>query len=105
MASGFTIETLRLSHLVLTILSKDLTMNTDWQKNSDQELIDEAQTGMRGSGATVEMQRRLKDAMAAQTQAMASLEQKMFWLTIVGTILALIQTIPLLIDFVKWLKG
>lgn len=43
--------------------------------------------------------------MAAQTQAMASLEQKMFWLTIVGTILALIQTIPLLIDFVKWLKG
>ena len=42
-------------------------MTNEWQNRTDQELIEEAQTGVRGQGATIEMLRRVFVAAQQKT--------------------------------------
>jgi hypothetical protein len=80
-------------------------MTQDFQHNTEQELIHEAQHGLRGQGAVVEMQRRLKNVVEEQTKATVKLDRRMFWLTVVGIVLAAIQTIPLIMQLWKFLTS
>ena len=41
----------------------------DFQKTTDAELVEEAQTGTRGQGANVEMMHRLKETMIDQERS------------------------------------
>jgi len=68
---------------------------------TDHQLVGDAQTRTVGAGASVKMQRRLKDAIEGQTKATTKLGWIMLWLTIVGVLLAAIQTAPLIVRLWK----
>lgn len=68
--------------------------NKDW---TDDELAAEAQTGTRGQGAVVEAMRRLRESNDTYSQ-------RMFWLTIVLTLLTLVQAIAVVPVIKGWFK-
>ena len=73
-------------------------MTNDWHKWTDEELAREAQEGLRGQGAVVEMMRRLRDAIVKQ-------QRSTNWLTwvIIGLTVALVivEVLPLLKQFLR----
>ena len=54
-----------------------------WADRSDADLVTEAQTGLRGQGALVEMMRRLKDTLDKQNRVNTSLTYTIIALMIV----------------------
>ena len=66
-------------------------MANDWSRLTDNELADEAQQGLRGQGATVEMMRRLKEAGARQLAASETLTRWIAWLTFALAVFGAIQ--------------
>jgi hypothetical protein len=71
-------------------------------KKSDQELAAEADKGLRGQGATVEMMRRLKDVIthldassSIQQKKMLKLTRWIMFLTWVMALVAIIQLVTL----------
>jgi hypothetical protein len=62
-----------------------MTMN--WPKQSDEELVAEAQTGLRGQGAVVEAMRRLRNSIEALRQSTNWYSGVMVFLTVVLTVL------------------
>jgi len=63
----------------------------DFEKATDIELSDEAQTGLRGQGAVVEMMRRLKDSIIEQVRSTNRLNMALLWFTIAIFVLAAVQ--------------
>ena len=63
----------------------------DFEKVSDRELAEEAQTGLRGQGAVVEMMRRLKNTIVEQTRSTNRLNKFLLWFTIAITLLTAVQ--------------
>jgi hypothetical protein len=68
-------------------------MADQWQRKEDDELIREAQIGLSGQGAVVEMMRRLRDSLLRQQQATDRLSKWMLWLTIATVMLAIVEAI------------
>jgi hypothetical protein len=64
-----------------------INMTMNWPKQSDDELIAEAQTGSRGQGAVVEAMRRLRSSIDALRQSFDYYATWMMALTIVLAIL------------------
>ena len=54
---------------------------------SDDQLTTDADIGLRGQGALVEMMRRLKDAIDKLERTSSDQQQKIFWLTLGITLL------------------
>jgi hypothetical protein len=67
-----------------------------WQDRTDDQLAEEAQTGLRGQGATVEMMRRLRDALVEHLRATNRLTAWLTVFTIVLLVVSVFQTIILL---------
>jgi len=63
----------------------------DWSKASDDELAQEAQAGLRGQGAPVEMSRRLRDAILDLKAAILNEERVIKRLTVVLVVLTVLQ--------------
>ncbi len=59
-------------------------MATRWENMSEDELIEEAQIGLRGQGATIEMLRRIARVAAQNTT------RRLTWVIVVCTLLILI---------------
>lgn len=62
----------------------------DFEKAQDKELVEEAQTGLRGQGAVVEMMRRLKDSIDKLESSTSNYSRWLIVLTLVIAILTLI---------------
>ena len=77
----------------LTYERIDNDMPKEWKDRTDDELTNEAQTGLRGQGATVEMMRRLRDALTIQQRATNRLTVWLIVLTVVLIGLALFEVI------------
>ena len=67
-----------------------------WQDKTDDQLAEEAQTGLRGQGATVEMMRRLREALVEHLRATNRLTAWLTVFTIVLLLVSVFQTIILL---------
>ena len=73
-------------------------MSNKQRDKADDELVQEADHGLRGQGALVEMMRRLKDALLEQgksTERITTLTQVLVWFTGVMIILAVVQILLL----------
>ena len=57
-------------------------MEQQWQNWDEEALANEAQLGLRGQGAVVEMMRRLKDTTAKLERATTKQQTIMIWLTV-----------------------
>ena len=64
-----------------------------WQDRTDDNLVEEAQTGLRGQGAVVEMMRRLKNSLVGQQKSTNRLTWGIALLTVALLILALIEIV------------
>jgi len=64
-----------------------------WQDRTDDNLVEEAQTGLRGQGAVVEMMRRLKNSLVEQQKSTNRLTWGIALLTVALLILALIEIV------------
>ncbi len=65
-------------------------MSKDWQQMSDDDLVNEADTGLRGQGAPVEMMRRLRNALVDQLESTTRLTKRITWLTYVLVVLTVV---------------
>ncbi len=75
-------------------------MVNEWQKKTDDELVDEAQTGLRGQGAAVEMTRRLRDSLVKQLKATNRLTK---WIRVLTfSLLVITAVIAWLTAVVAW---
>jgi hypothetical protein len=63
----------------------------DYTKHTDKELIDNAESGLRGQGAVIEALRRHREATARLERRMWSLEIVAVIVAVVGVILAGVQ--------------
>lgn len=54
----------------------------DFGKAKDNELVDEAQVGLRGQGAVVEAMNRLKDSVIKQSESTNKLNKRLLYFTI-----------------------
>ena len=73
-------------------------MANDWHTRTDEELAKEAQTGLSGQGAIVEMMRRLRDAIVEQQRSTNRLTWVIIALTVV---LVFVSVFPLLEQFLR----
>jgi hypothetical protein len=64
---------------------------TPWANRLDADLVTEAQTGLRGQGALVEMMRRLKDTLDKQNRVNTCLTYTIIGLMIVQIAVAAYQ--------------
>ena len=62
-------------------------MSMDWPDQTDKQLADEAQTGLRGQGAVVEANCRLRNSIEAMRRSTDRYSGVMVFLTVVLTIL------------------
>jgi hypothetical protein len=62
-------------------------MSMNWPDQTDQQLADEAQTGLRGQGAIVESNRRLRNSINAMRRSTDRYSGVMVFLTVILTIL------------------
>ncbi len=70
----------------------------DFKNASDSDLVEEAQTGLRGQGAVVEMMARLKNAIIEQDHSTKKLNTILLYFTIAAFILSIIQIVLLIIE-------
>jgi len=63
----------------------------EFEKATDRELVDEAQTGLRGQGAVVEIMIRLKDSIIKLERSTTRLNTMLLWVTIAIFVLAGVQ--------------
>lgn len=73
----------------------------DFTKAKDNELIDEAQTGMRGQGAVVEAMNRLKDSVTEQSGSTNKLNARLLYFTIAIFVLTALQVVILVVQFIR----
>ncbi len=82
-------------------------MTNEWTELSDEKLARIAQDGLQGQGAPVEAMRRLRLSIEAASAKSDTYSRRMLYLTIVLTILTVVQVIavvPTIISAVKsWL--
>jgi hypothetical protein len=79
-------------------------MSDEWTRLSDEQLAKIAQDGMQGQGAPVEAMRRLKAALERAGQSSDRYSRRMFWLTVIITILTAIQAISAIDVIWRWIK-
>lgn len=70
----------------------------DFKKAEDNELVDEAQTGMRGQGAVVEAMNRLKDSVIEQSESTNKLNTRLLYFTIAIFVLTALQLFILIVQ-------
>lgn len=63
----------------------------EFEKATDRELVDEAQTGLRGQGAVVEIMIRLEDSIIKLERSTTRLNTMLLWVTIAIFFLAGVQ--------------
>ena len=64
-----------------------------FSKRTDEELVCEANNGLQGQGANIEMLRRLRTAIENADKTAASLNRRLLWYTIAIFGLTLVQVI------------
>jgi hypothetical protein len=65
----------------------------EWSRLSDQQLTKVAQEGLQGQGAPVEAMRRLRTALERAGESSDRYSRRMFWLTVIVTMLTAVQAI------------
>jgi hypothetical protein len=76
----------------------------EWSRLSDQQLAKVAKDDLQGQGAPVEAMRRLRTALEKASESNDRYSRKMFWLTLIITLLTAVQLIGA-IDIVRhWVK-
>ncbi|MEK7534307.1 MAG: hypothetical protein AAB600_03110 [Patescibacteria group bacterium] len=73
----------------------------NFKNANDNDLVEEAQTGLRGQGAVVEMMGRLKNAIIEQDRSTKRLNKILLYFTIAAFVLSFIQVILLIIEFYR----
>jgi CHASE3 domain sensor protein len=72
---------------------------------TDEFLVQDADSGLRGQGAVVEMMRRLKDTVVKLDQTSASQQNEMLrltrWITILTWVMVIVGVIQLLSVFLR----
>lgn len=79
-------------------------MTNEWTELSDEKLSRIAQDGLQAQGAPVEAMRRLRLAIEAASAKSDTYSRRMLWLTVVLTILTIVQVIaamPTIVSAVK----
>lgn len=73
----------------------------DFKRAKDNELVDEAQTGLRGQGAVVEAMNRLKNSVVKQSESTNKLNKRLLHFTIAIFALTALQVLLLTMQFLK----
>lgn len=73
----------------------------DFKRAKDDELVDEAQTGLRGQGAVVEAMNRLKNAVIEQSESTNKLNMRLLYFTIAIFVLTGLQAFILIVQFLR----
>lgn len=73
----------------------------DFKRAKDDELVDEAQTGLRGQGAVVEAMNRLKNAVIEQSESTNKLNMRLLYFTIAIFVLTALQAFILIVQFLR----
>jgi hypothetical protein len=76
-------------------------MSINWPEQTDEQLANEAQTGLRGQGAVVESNRRLRNTIAALRESTATQASTLIRLTWAIVALTLAMLLGLVIQI--WL--
>jgi len=79
-------------------------MANKWTNLSEEELARVAQDDLQGQGAPVEAMRRLRVAIESASAKSDTYSRRMFWLTVVLTILTIVQVIavaPTIFSLIK----
>ena len=76
-----------------------------WDKKPDGKLVEEAEIGLHGQGAVVEMMRQLKDSLVEQQKSTNRLTLVIIGLTVALVFLAIVQVGPALLQLMKGLNG
>jgi hypothetical protein len=79
-------------------------MTDEWRQLSDEKLARVAQDGLQGQGAPVEAMRRLRAAIEKSSTKSDIYSRRMFYLTVILTILTIVQVIAAVPAFVAVIK-
>jgi hypothetical protein len=79
-------------------------MSDEWTRLSDQQLAKVAQDGLQGQGAPVETMRRLRVALERAGESSDRYARRMFWLTVIITLLTAVQAISAIDVIRNWLR-
>ena len=75
----------------------------------DEELVTEADTGLRGQGSVVEMMRRLKEAVLSLDKTSTNQQEKMLsltrWIMILTLVMAVVGIVQIVLAFWNHVKG
>jgi hypothetical protein len=80
-------------------------MANEWADLSNEKLARVAQDGLQGQGAPVEAMRRLRVAIESASAKSDTYSRRMLWLTIVLTILTIVQVIAVVPTIVSAVKS
>jgi hypothetical protein len=86
----------------MAIVREGKTMTNPWTDLPDDQLAKIAQDGLQGQGAPVEAMRRLRIAIERASSESDKYSRRMYWLTVVVTLLTLIQVAALLPAIWDW---
>jgi hypothetical protein len=79
-------------------------MSDEWARQSDQQLAKIAQDGLQGQGAPVEGMRRLREAMERASESSDRYSRRMFWLTVIITLLTAVQLVGAIEVIKNWIS-
>jgi hypothetical protein len=86
----------------IAIVREGKTMTSPWTDLPDDQLAKIAQDGLQGQGAPVEAMRRLRIAIERASAESDKYSRRMYWLTVVVTLLTLVQVAALLPPIWDW---
>jgi hypothetical protein len=77
-------------------------MTNEWSELTDEKLARIAQEGLQGQGAPVEAMRRLRVAIEQSSAKSDVYSRRMFWLTVILTVLTVVQVIAAIPIIKAW---
>jgi hypothetical protein len=78
-------------------------MTNEWSELTDEKLARIAQEGLQGQGAPVEAMRRLRVAIEQSSAKSDVYSRRMFWLTVILTLLTVVQVIAAVPIIKAWI--
>ena len=78
-------------------------MTNEWSELTDEKLARIAQEGLQGQGAPVEAMRRLRVAIEQSSAKSDVYSRRMFWLTVILTVLTVVQVIAAVPIIKAWI--
>jgi len=78
-------------------------MTNEWTELTDEKLARIAQDGLQGQGAPVEAMRRLRVAIEQSSAKSDVYSRRMFWLTVILTVLTVVQVIAAIPIIKAWI--